>query len=310
MRVVRRVDHVRVYVSDPQILFDALTKQLGLPVGLPITRQPGSLSALVILGNMFVEVIRPAPGRRVGVPLDRGAFGVVFEPDSIEDAVAELDRRSIPHLTPFPDPTPPPSGGLFDFDPTAVPCWTPVMIGGVLGDRVVARNAPRTPQSVARLMTRALLRFWGVRLADRMFQMMSQTRAVYVNEFHPQLRVAMHPDRTRGFLDDVGGGMIGLTGVSEIVLGVADIEHEIQRWQALLEPAVLLGVGHWQLPAGPTIRLESSPDPSGRLICEVKDIDAARAFLRDQGLLGDSTNDEVQIAPKALAGLDIRLVPR
>ena len=309
MRVVRRVDHVRVYVSDPQVLFDALTKQLGLPAGLPVTRLPGSLSALVVLGNMFIEVIRPAPGRRVGVPLDQGAFGVVLEPESLEEAVAELDRRSIPHLTPFPDPTPPPSGGLFDFDPQAVPCWTPVMIGGVLGDRVVARNAPRTPQSVARVMTRTLLRFWGERLADRMFQMMSQTRAVYVNEFHPKLRAAMDPDRMRFFLDEVGGGQIGLIGVREIVLGVADIEKEIQSWQALLEPAVVLGVGHWQLPAGATIRLESSPDPSGRLICEVKDIDAARAFVREQGLLGDSTDAEVQLAPKALAGLDIRLVP-
>jgi hypothetical protein len=48
---------------------------------------------------------------------------------------------------------------------------------------------------------------------------------------------------------------------------------------------------------------------SGRLICAVEDIDAAAAFLREQELLGSSTGDELQIAPAALAGLDLRLVP-
>jgi hypothetical protein len=39
-----------------------------------------------------------------------------------------------------------------------------------------------------------------------------------------------------------------------------------------------------------------------------KELDAARAFLREHDLLGDATSDEVQIEPTALAGLDIRLV--
>lgn len=308
-RVVRRVDHVRVYVSDPHVLFDALTERLGLPAGMPVTRVPGSLSGLVMLGNMFVEVIRPAPGRRVGVPLDRGAFGVVLEPESTEAAIAELDRRGIPHGPPFPDPKPLPPGGLFDFDPKSVPPYRPIMIGEVLGDRFVAQNARRTPESVERWMTRVLVRLWGERLADRMFQMMSRTRAVYVNEYHPQVRAAVDPARMRGFLDDVGGGRIGLTGVRELVIGVADIDQEIKLWQALLEPAVALGIGHWQLPSGPAIRLELSSTPSGRLICEVKDIGAARAFLDDVEMLGTSTGEEVQIALGSLAGLDIRLVP-
>lgn len=308
MRIVRRVDHVRVYVSDPRALFDSLTEKLGLPACLPVTRLPGSLSGLVVFGNMFMEVIRPAPGKGVGVPLDEGAFGLVLEPDSLDEAVAELDRRSIPHASPFPDPTSLPSGGLFDFDPRAVPPWTPVMIGGVLGDRVVARVARLTPEPVARWSTRMMVRFWGERLAGRMHQMMSQTRAVYVNEFHPQIRAKVDPDRMRGFLDEVGGGGIGLIGVREVVLGVRGLEEEIERWQALLEPAPALEVGLWQLPSGPALRLESTPGPSGRLICEVKDIDAARAFLEEQRLLGSSTGAEVKIAPEALAGLDVRLV--
>lgn len=309
MRVVKRMDHARVYVSNPDMLFDALTDRLGLPVGMPVTRVPGSVSGLVILGNMFIEVIRPAPGRRIGVPLDEGAFGVVLEPDSLDEALAELDSRSIPHTPPFPDPTPLPSSGLFGFDPTAVPPYRPVMIGGVLGDRVIARNAARTPEAVARWMIRIQVRLWGNRLADLMFQMMSQTRAVYVNEWHPAIRAALSPERMHTLLDDVRGGRIGLTGVREVVLGVADIDREIERWQALLEPAEALGIGHWELPSGPAIRLEASQRPSGRLICVVNDIEAAAAFLRRDGLLGNSTDGEVQIAPRALAGLDLRLVP-
>ena len=102
VRVVRRVDHVPVYVSDPHILFNVLTERLGLPAGMPVTRLPGFQSGVVVLGNVGLEVIRPAPGRRVGVPLDQGSFGIALEPEPLEAAVAELDRRSIPHLPPFP----------------------------------------------------------------------------------------------------------------------------------------------------------------------------------------------------------------
>jgi hypothetical protein len=89
---------------------------------------------------------------------------------------------------------------------------------------------------------------------------------------------------------------------------LAASDREIERWQALLEPAHALAPGHWQLPSGPTIRIESSPSLSQRIICQVKSIDVAAAFLRKQGLLGNSTDDELQIARSAVAGLDIRLV--
>ena len=138
---------------------------------------------------------------------------------------------------------------------------------------------------------------------------MTLTPQVFVVEFHPQIRAAVDPGRMQRLLNDAGGGRIGLTGVRELVIGVPDIEREIERWQALLEPAPTLGDRHWQLPSGPAIRLESSSGLCGRLICEVKDIDAAAAFLREQELLGNSTDDELHIAPAALAGLDLRLVP-
>ena len=307
MRVVRRVDHVVAYVSDPHVLFKALTERLGLPAGAPVTRLPGFQSGLVVLGNVFLEVIRPAPGRRVGVPLDQGAFGMGLEPEPLEAAIVELDRRSVPHTMPFPDPSTPPSGGAFGFDPTSVPPWTPVMIGGLLGDRVLARSAS-LPPTVARWITRMLVRFWGNRLGDGVFQRMTLTPSVFLVEFHPQIRAAVDPARMGRLLGDAGGGRIGLTGVRELVIGVPNIEREIERWQALLEPAPALGVGHWQLPSGPAIRLEASPRLSERLICEVNAIDVAAAFLREIELLGNSTDDELQIAPTALAGLDIRLV--
>jgi hypothetical protein len=309
MRVVRRVDHVLVYVSDPHILFNVLTERLGLPAGLPVTRLPGFQNGVVVLGNVYLEVIRPAPGRRVGVPLDQGTFGIALEPEPLEAAVAELGRRSIPHLLPFPYPTPLPSDGPFAFDPKSIPPWTTAFIGGLLGDRVVARTASRMPPTVARWTTRMLVRFWGNWVADRISQRMTLTPQVFLVEYHPQIRAAADPGRMQRLLHDAGGGRIGLTGVRELVIGVPDIEREIERWQALLEPAPVLGVGHWQLPSGPAIRLESSSGLSGRLICEVKDIDAAAAFLREQELLGNSTDHELHIAPAALAGLDLRLVP-
>ena len=287
---------------------NVLTERLGLPAGIPVTRLPGWQSGAVVLGSVGLEVIRPAPGRRVGVPLDQGIFGIALEPEPLEAAIAELGRRSILHLPPFPCPTPPPSGGPFAIDPKSVPPWTTAFIGGLLGDRVVARSASRMPPAVARWTTRILVRFWGNWVADRIAQRMT-TPQVFLVEFHPQIRAAVDPERAQRLLHDAGGGRIGLTGVRELVIGVPDIEREIERWQALLDPAPALGAGHWQLPSGPAIRLESSFGLSGRLICEVKDIEVAAAFLREQELLGNSTDDELQIAPAALAGLDLRLVP-
>jgi hypothetical protein len=44
------------------------------------------------------------------------------------------------------------------------------------------------------------------------------------------------------------------------------------------------------------------------LICEVSSLEKAAAFLHTEKLLGNATDDALQIAPAALAGLDIRLV--
>jgi hypothetical protein len=251
MRVIRRVDHVLVYVSDPHVLFRALTERLGLPTALPVIRVPGFHSGLVVLGDVLLEVIRPAPGRRVGVPLDQGAFGIALEPEPLEAAVAELRRRSIPHGLPFPDPTLLPQVGLFDFQPP-VPPWNPVPIGGLLGDRWLARIAPsRLPLAVARRSNQMLARIWRTRVADTMFQLMTLTPQVFLVEFHPQIRAALDPDRTRRLLADAGGGQLGLTGIREIVIGTPNIDRETERWQALLEPAPTLSVGHWKLPKRP-----------------------------------------------------------
>ncbi|HMK99872.1 MAG TPA: hypothetical protein VK428_06755 [Acidimicrobiales bacterium] len=107
-----------------------------------------------------------------------------------------------------------------------------------------------------------MVRFWGNWLGDHMFQRM-RTRSVFLNEFHPQLRAAVDPDRMRGLLDDADGGGIGLTGVRSIVIGVAELEWEVERWQALLEPAPALGIGHWQLPSGPAISWSQAPARPG-----------------------------------------------
>jgi hypothetical protein len=309
--VVRRVDHLPVYVSDPRILFSALTERLGLPVGMPVGRHPGFESGLVVFGSVFVEVILPSPGRRVGVPLDRGVFGLALEPEPFDLSVPELDRRAIPHGLPFPDPTPAPPGGAFAFDSDSVPPWTPVLLGGLLGDRALAKQySSRLMRSpFAHLANRAVLRLWRrQRFADAVFALGLRTPSVFLVEFHPRVRAATAPGRMRGLLRDAGGGRIGLTDVREVVMGVPNFELEIDRWQALLEPTQPTGVGTWVFPDGPAIRLEPSPHLAQRLICEVSSLDAAAAFLREEKLLGDLTQDELQIAPSALAGLDIRLV--
>jgi len=269
----------------------------------------GFESGVVVLGSVYLEVVRIAPGRRLRVPLDRGAIAVALEPERVELAVAELARRSIPHGPPVPFLSPAPAGGGWLGEEP--PLWSTVHLGGFLGDEVLAKRfsgsfmrsrlAPAGGRLVARLCTRG-------RVADVVFaSTVTPTPWVFLCEYH-NIDISAERARWQGLLRDAGGGRLGLRRVRELVIGVPEPKLEIDRWRRLLEPAHTAEPGRCVFPDGPAIRFEQSPRLSQRVICEVSSLDETAAFLRAEKMLDSSADSELQIAPATLAGLDLRLV--
>jgi hypothetical protein len=103
MSVVRRVDHVLLHSDAPGALFETLRDAFELPVVAPFRPQGTFASGLVSAGNVALEAVRlgpPAPDPEASARL----FGIAFEPEPLDQAVAELDARGIAHSAPAPFP--------------------------------------------------------------------------------------------------------------------------------------------------------------------------------------------------------------
>jgi len=313
--VVRRIDHLSLAVSNPDQVFDVLTGELGLPAYWRPAPFVGFVSGGVALGNTFVETLRWTPGRRSRLPHDAGAFCVALEPVDVARAGRELDRRGIPHSAPFPyfgSASRTPSHPLVPWAAGRGALWTTMLLGGLMGDEVLARRLARearTPRAT-RVLTRGAaavatrIRPLGDLLMSRV---VPPTAWAFLCEFH-RLDVAQGRAVVRDLLADAGGGALGVTGVREIVLGVADLARERRRWDALLAPLTADEANRWAFDEGPAIRAEQSASgPWQRLVLDVSSLDRARAALEARGMLAAEGDDEVRVDRSRLAGLDLRL---
>ncbi len=314
--LVRRIDHLSVAVSRPDEVFSVLTGELGLPPYFPPARFPGFTSGAVALGNTFLETILWASGRRSRLPHDAGAICVALEPaDDISWAEQELDRRGIAHSMPFGyagSGTGAPSNPQVPWESGKGPLWTTMMLGGLMGDQLLARRfarEARTPRA-----TRAVSRGTAA-LATRsntvgdlvMSRVLPPTAYPFLCEWH---RIDLEQGRTvvRDLLAEASGGPLRVTGMREIVIGVADLALERGRWDALLAPLAADEASRWAFGGGPAIRLEQSASaPWQRLVLDVSSLAVASAALEERGMLGARTGEEVSVDPRHLAGLDLRL---
>jgi hypothetical protein len=313
--LIRRVNHLSVAVSKPDEVFAALTDGLGLPALWAPAPFAGFLSGGVALGNVFLETIRWAPGRGSRLRHDTGAICVALEPAGIARVGAELDRRGVLHSAPFAysgSPARTPSSSLLPYAPGRGPLWTTTMLGGLMGDEVLARRfarEARTPRAT-RVLSRGLsavatrIRPAGDSLMARV---LPPSAWAFLCEWH-RLDVARSHAVARRLLSEAGGGALGVTGVREVVLGVADLAREGRRWDALLAPLRADERCRWAFSDGPAIRAEQSASgPWQRLVLDVTSLDRASVVLGDLGLLDGETAEEVRVDPRPLGGLDIRV---
>jgi hypothetical protein len=307
--VVRRVDHVPVLVSDPWPLYRSLVDVLGLPSVWRPFAGLGWSSGGVSFGNVVVEPLQVAPGRKVAIALDTGGLAIALEPTP--EAGAELARRGIPHGLPFPYPGRAPEGSVTT-DRSVVPPWTTTMFGGLLGnarlEQQLSRRFTRSP--VARAINLAAARI-SRRPGPAAAIVAAATPAkpwAFLCEYHAYEITAMRAE-VSGLLIDAGGGAIGLRGVREVVCEVPDPDEERGRWKRLLDPVTPTADGLWKMRDGPAIRIEAADGATRQhLVCEVASLDAALAALTARDIPAERKDSYVQIDPGPLAGLSLRMI--
>jgi catechol 2,3-dioxygenase-like lactoylglutathione lyase family enzyme len=104
------------------------------------------------------------------------------------------------------------------------------------------------------------------------------------------------------------GGPLGIIGVTEITVGVQDIEEARGKWSALLAPSPRISGNAFVFKSGPRICLVRAESPGIQGIAlSVRSLVAAEKFLKERQLLVKDVG-HIAIAPGAIEGLSIRLV--
>ena len=262
---VRRIDHIMIRADDPDKLFALFTETLQLPVAWPLATRGGVTSGGAGFGNANVEAIQ-FPGQK---PSHAQLVGFGFEPSTLAECLAELDRRGITYGEPRP------------FDVT-----------GPDGSKKT-------------LFTNVTLRQFSD--ADRpaaatMHIFLSEYSPTYVD-------VEQRRARLRRELRESGGGALGVRAVQEVIIGATDMKAATGLWERLLGPRRPSAPGLWQVGDGPAIRIvRAGENKLQGLVISVVSLRRAKAFLQERGLLGSASGKVVTIAPSKIQGLNIRLV--
>jgi hypothetical protein len=91
------------------------------------------------------------------------------------------------------------------------------------------------------------------------------------------------------------GGPLGLQYVSEIQVGYTDLQ-DIDAWETLLAPARQVDPCQWQLSDGPALHLLKSQRKEIKgVVFKVNSLEAATRYLRANNLLGQVSQNRVQV---------------
>jgi hypothetical protein len=307
--VVKQLDHVIARVDDAQGLFSLLTETLGLPAAWPLASYPAFQSGGVALGNLYLEIMRCGPRRE---PSGEGRLcAVAFESPEIGRTVEELSRRGVPH-TPAAPYVERGEGGA------RAHLWSNVVLGGLLGrdlllDATILMSrvpgAARLSDAGAggwfnRMQLDSLMRRNLVFLVEYYYENFGERP--FWSEFgdHDNKRAQ---DLAR--LRAAGGGALGLERVREVVAGVRDFRRAREMWAKLYAPAREVSEGLWEIDDGPALRLVASDTNSIQsLALQVSSLERAETHLRERGMIGTVTDEEITINPAKIEGLLVRLV--
>lgn len=290
--ITKRVDHIMIRVTDLAYdqLFSFLTQQLQLPLSWPINDAiPGFKTGGVFAGNINMEIFQSGAQQRLLSPEPSQAqfYGIAFEPFDLAAAVQEVDKRGMAHLPLIPVPEGHPSGTMGSM-------WTLLFFGNLLGCDLSRYEAVMKD-------ARDLSPFFSELFRNGM-AFLCEYNKTFANVAQGRLNRQVE-------LKAKNGGPLGLEGTHEIVVGAKNIEAAQKYWQQLFDPIAPTSSGLWHIGDGPAIRLAPhTQDGLLALVWKVTSLERARVFLKEQNMLGVSTEQQLSIAPAKMFGLDIRLV--
>lgn len=266
--IVRQLDHIFASIADPRGPFDAFTK-LGFPPAWPVVETPTFKSGGLFLANLKIEFayFEGDVFNREGAPL---AFtGLAFEPEPLDQAVPELDRRGLDHT-----------------DLYHLGSWTNCFITNI------------SPSFYTFLCEYHLEKYPWTDLIEGRNPAGAGIRSV-----------AERWDYYRGLIDAGQNGALGVVAAKEVTIGTSDLATANRQWQLLLEPVKPDSRGAWQVGNGPAIRLvEHASDAILDLKLSVTSLERAAKHLEHLSALKESGEAELVIDADAVWGLDLRLV--
>ena len=265
---IRQIDHIMIRADDPGNLYAFFTEILQLPVAWPMVSPRPGVTTG---GVGFGNVNVEA----IRFPEQRRRsspaelLGFALEPASLRESLAELDRRGIS----YGELRPLISTG---HDGTRSTLWTNVTL------RQFSDSDGPSDASIH----------------------------IFLSEYSPAyVDVEERRARLRKQLVESAGGPLGVGALKEVVIGVTDLERARGLWQKLLDPTPSSGSNSWQVGSGPAIRLARAEENTVReLVISVASLPRAKAFLRQNGLLGFESEEEATIDPPKIYGLHIRVV--
>jgi hypothetical protein len=115
--------------------------------------------------------------------------------------------------------------------------------------------------------------------------------------------------RIRQELDARNGGPLGVDSISEVVVGVRDLAAAQNQFSSLLGPPRQGETSLWALGTGPAIRLVTdTQDHLKEVRVKVHSLQTARAYLKEQGLLGADSENELTFNSARLGDINIVLL--
>jgi hypothetical protein len=309
--VVKQLDHVIARTSHADALFEIFSETFRLPVAWPVTSNKAFTSGGINLGNLYLEILKVGAADDARAQEGARLCAIAFECDGTEEAVKELNRRGLKcsAVVPFIDS---PDGRADKH------LWSNAFLDGLVGTDFWTKYVIFCTKMPGYMFWADLLRGSRVERAgmSRLFSgaLVCLVEYEYQNfidmprwsdfESHEEKRAA--DART---LTERGGGPLGLVSVKEIVASVKDYGRAAENWGKLCAPAEALESGLWGIADGPSVRLLRGPsDCLQALVLRVSDLTRAETFLREKDMLGSVSENQIQIDPMKIQGLQIRLV--
>lgn len=132
--------------------------------------------------------------------------------------------------------------------------------------------------------------------------------SIFVYDSTSKTKKAARNAKSNAALEKSQGGPLGVVGVSQLSIGVTDLEAARRRWKMLVDRPGRQSGDLYRFSIGPAIRLFAAPaDGFTGIVLQVRSLQKAKEFLADQNLLKKSKDKTVAIDPLAIGGLSITL---